>query len=418
MGSFNACLDKKDVNTGRQGELDFLKAFLIIGMIGVHVFGDCFASDAVGKSDSIFGYLTCLIGGASFMFTMGLSMQYSRRVNAKNMALRGLSLMAVAQLLNLGRNVVPNLIAYFITGGKWFLTQQMLVLQADILTFASITFFMMSILLALKCTPRTVLIVGAVLNILSMVFNYTVTPPSSYLLSQFVGFFFITNAESYFPFCSYFFFVAFGYYVGAYYRRIRDKDKMCMWVFTRILPICVVYYAIRFTVKIPVLPAISTDLQYCLQPFPDAIATSLVSIVLITLFYKLIKAAFHGQAPKAIGNISSNVNRYFCTSYMIIMPLQTILIALNGKLPDSEFLPFVVALGVFVLCWLIIKAYSATLATPIQKMNPAFKLGIYVLIFAASAAVVIYAYPKLDVYPTIWNGYLINDVIGPGGMMK
>ena len=165
MGSFNACLDKKDVNTGRQGELDFLKAFLIIGMIGVHVFGDCFASDAVGKSDSIFGYLTCLIGGASFMFTMGLSMQYSRRVNAKNMALRGLSLMAVAQLLNLGRNVVPNLIAYFITGGKWFLTQQMLVLQADILTFASITFFMMAILLALKCTPRTVLIVGAVLNI-------------------------------------------------------------------------------------------------------------------------------------------------------------------------------------------------------------------------------------------------------------
>ena len=54
MGSFNACLDKKDVNTGRQGQLDFLKAFLIIGMIGVHVFGDCFASDAVGKSDSIF----------------------------------------------------------------------------------------------------------------------------------------------------------------------------------------------------------------------------------------------------------------------------------------------------------------------------------------------------------------------------
>ena len=43
----------------------------------------------------------------------------------------------------------------------------------------------------------------------------------------------------------------------------------------------------------------------------DAVATSLVSIVLIALFYKLIKAAFHGQAPKAIGNISSNVNRYF-----------------------------------------------------------------------------------------------------------
>ncbi|MBP3880299.1 MAG: DUF1624 domain-containing protein [Lachnospiraceae bacterium] len=417
MKLFNACLTKEDVNTGRQGELDFLKAFLIIGMIGVHVFGDCFASDSVGSSESIFGYMTCLIGGASFMFAMGLSMQYSRRVNAKNMALRGLSLMAVAQLLNLGRNVLPNMIAYLLTGGKWFLAQQMLILQADILTFASLTFFLMAILLALKCTPRTILIVGTVMNLLSMAYNYAVTPPSNYLVSQIVGFFFITNAESYFPLFSYFFFVAFGYYVGAYYRRIRDKDRMCFWVFTRIVPICVVYYAIRFTVKIPVLPAISSDLQYCLQPFPDAVATSLVSIVILALFYKLIKAAFHGEAPKAIGNISSNVNRYFCVSYMIIMPLQTILIALYGKLPDGEFTPFLVSVGVFILCWVIIQIYSATLATPIQKMKPALKLGTYVLIFAASILVVIYVYPKLDVYPTIWNGYLISQVTGPGGMM-
>ena len=416
MRYLSRCFADEEVNTGRQGEIDFLKAFLIIGMIFVHVYEDCFNSHGV-MTDVICEYLCVIIGAASFMFCMGLGMQYSSRVTPKNLALRGLSLLCVGQLLNLGRNVLPNLIAYALTGGKWFLAQQMLVLQADILTFAALTFFFMALLLGLKLSPGKIFLVGVILSIISLICSYTVKSPSSYLASQLLGFLIITKAESYFPFFSYFIFVSFGFFCGHYYRRIRDKDQACSFVFRVITPICVVYYLIRFFVPMPFLPEVSSDLQYNLQPFPDAIATSLVSIILLALFYKLVKVCFKGKAPAAIASISRNVNRYYCTSYMFILPLQTIFVAVFGYLPKMDIMPFFVSVLVCILCALVIRIYDGTLARPVQKMNPAAKLGIYAVILLASVLVLVFVYPKLDVYPNIWNNYLLDDLKGAGGVL-
>ena len=416
MRYISQLFSKEEINTGRQGEIDFLKAFLIIGMIFVHVYEDCFTAHGV-MSDVICEYLCVIIGAASFMFCMGIGMQYSSRVNAKNLALRGLSLLCVGQLLNLARNVLPNMIAYALTGGKWFLAQEMLVFQTDILTFAALTFFFMSILLALKCSPGKILAVGVILSLIALTCNYVVKSPSDYLASQFLGLFIITKAESYFPFFSYFIFVAFGYFCGSYYRRLKDKDAACSVVFRVVLPICVVYYLIRFFVPMPFLPEVSSDLQYNLQPFPDAIATSLVSIILLACFYKLTKICFHGTAPAAVSSISRNVNRYYCISYLFILPLQTIFVAVYGMLPENSIAPFFVAVIISILCALIIVVYDRTLATPIRKMYLPAKLGTYVLILLATVLVLIYVYPKLDVYPNIWNNYLLDNLKGIGGAL-
>lgn len=416
MRYLEGLFSKEEVNTGRQGEIDFLKAFLIIGMIFVHVYEDCYDAHGV-LSDLICEYLCVIIGAASFMFCMGLGMQYSRRVNPKNLALRGLSLLCTAQLLNLVRNVLPNLIAWAATGGKWFLAECMLVFQADILTFAGLTFFFMALLLYLKLSPAKILGVGAVLSIVALICNYTVKSPSNYLVSQILGFFIITGAESYFPFFSYFIFVAFGYFIGSWYRRITDKDRACSFVFRVIAPICFVYYMIRFFVPMPFLPEVSSDLQYCLQPFPDAIATSLVSIILLALFYKLVKHCFHGKAPAPVSSIARNVNQYYCISYLFILPLQTVFVAVYGELPEKMVLPFFVAVLVAVLCALISRVYESTLAGPIRKMYPPAKLAVYALIWAVSIAVLIWVYPKLDVYPNIWNNYLLDDLKGIGGVL-
>lgn len=184
------------------------------------------------------------------------------------------------------------------------------------------------------------------------------------------------DAECYFPFCAYFFFVACGYFAGSYYRKLKDKQLFRRFAVTRILPVCVIYYLIRFFVPIPVLQEVSSDLQYLMQPFPDAIATTLVSVLLLVLFYQITRVLFHGETPKLITGLS----RMF-------------------------------------MCYWIIKIYDATIARPIQKMNPVLKLGTYVLILAASAIVLIRVYPQLDVYPNIWNNYLLDALKGPGGMM-
>ncbi len=126
---------------------------------------------------------------------------------------------------------------------------------------------------------------------------------------------------------------------------------------------------------------------------------------------------FHGETPKLITGISRNINRYYCTSYMFILPLQTIFVAKFGKLPEMQIMPFFVSIAIVFMCYWIIKIYDATIARPIQKMNPVLKLGTYVLILAASAIVLIRVYPQLDVYPNIWNNYLLDALKGPGGMM-
>lgn len=416
MRILDQCFAKEEVNTGRQPEIDLLKSFLIIGMIFVHVYEDCFESHGV-LTDVICEYACVIIGAASFMFCMGIGMQYSRRVNAKNMALRGLQLLAIGQLLNLARNVLPNMIAYAVYGGKWFLAEEMLVLQADILSLAGLTFFAMALLLKLKFSPGKILLVGTILSIVALICSYTVTSPESYLASQLLGFLIITKAESYFPFCSYFFFVAFGYYVGNWYRRLKDKDRACSFVIRVIVPICTVYYLIRFLVPMPFLPEVSSDLQYNLQPFPDAIATSLVSIILLVVFYKIGKVFFHGETPAAVRSISRNINRYYCTSYVIILPLQTIMVAVFGELPEGDVLPFWVAVLICVACPLLIKAYDRTLAKTIQNRKPAVVLGMYAVYFILTIVVLAYVYPKLDVYPNIWNNYLLDDLKGIGGVL-
>ena len=80
-------------------------------------------------------------------------------------------------------------------------------------------------------------------------------------------------------------------------------------------------------------------------------------------------------------------------------------------------LPFFVAVLVAVLCALISRVYESTLAGPIRKMYPPAKLAVYALIWAVSIAVLIWVYPKLDVYPNIWNNYLLDDLKGIGGVL-
>ena len=102
---------------------------------------------------------------------------------------------------------------------------------------------------------------------------------------------------------------------------------------------------------------------------------------------------------------------------MFILPLQTIFVAVYGYLPQGVLVPFVVSVLVCVLCALIIPIYEKTLAGPIRTMNPPAKLGIYALILLASVLVLVYVYPKLDVYPNIWNDYLFDAITGPSGAM-
>ena len=101
------------VNTGRQQELDLLKALCVVGMIFVHVLLDLGKKVMPGVVDD---YLTEFFGGATFMISMGIGMCYMRRQTPSSYLIRGFGLLTIGQFLNILRNCLPNLIGYWVTG--------------------------------------------------------------------------------------------------------------------------------------------------------------------------------------------------------------------------------------------------------------------------------------------------------------
>ena len=67
---------KTEVNTGRQLEIDFLRALCVVNMILVHVFEECV--DEPGGFFTVLDVLQTLGGAPVFMLCMGISIRYSR----------------------------------------------------------------------------------------------------------------------------------------------------------------------------------------------------------------------------------------------------------------------------------------------------------------------------------------------------
>ncbi len=252
------------VNAGRQQELDLLKALCVVGMIFVHVLLDLGKKVMPGVVDD---YLTEFFGGATFMISMGIGMCYMRRQTPSSYLIRGFGLLTIGQFLNILRNCLPNLIGYWVTGRQFFISNSLLILQADILTFAGLSFLLMALFKRLRLKNGAILLISVVMSLIALFmwralpapYSWSVKPThDSYLVSQILAFFVITNAESYFPLFCYFVFVAFGYFIGGYYPRIRDKDALANRIMAVCFPLAAIYYVCRFTMKMSFLPELGS----------------------------------------------------------------------------------------------------------------------------------------------------------------
>ena len=391
------------VNTGRQPELDLLKALCVVGMIFVHVILDLGHKVMPSVIDD---YLTEFFGAATFMISMGIGMCYMHRQSPSTYLVRGFGLLTIGQFLNLLRNAIPNLIAWWITGKQFFIANALLILQSDILTFAGLAFLLMALFKKLKLRNGTVLGISVLMSLAALVMWHTVPSPENYLLSQLAGFFVITKAEAYFPLFCYFIFVAFGYFVGGYYPRIRDKHALANRVMLVCFPLAAVYYVCRFVFEMSYLPELGSDMQYNMKPTPDAIATCLFTLGILALLYRIVEL-MGGKVPAIVSHFSANINSYYCIHYMFVLPVQTILIATTGHLLPGKIIPILYACFVTVACYVIItmneKYWNIHFATLKGWKMIAFTAGVWI----ATIAVTAYAYPRIEVYANIWNEYLL-----------
>ena len=397
-----AFFSKDRVNTGRQPEIDLLKAFCIGWMIMLHT-QECLA-ETENLVFVISDYACTFTGAAAFMICMGLGVRYSRHQSPKEWLARGWELLTVGQLLNLCRNALPNLIAWWATGEQYFIANSLLVIQADILSFAGLAFLLMAALSVLRVPDGGVLGLGITLNLAAAALYGVVKSPENYLLSQLAGYFVVTDAESYFPLCSYFVFVAFGYWLGGFYLRIADKRRLSARVLAVCAPVCAVWFALRLLGMIPLLPEFNSYLQYILMPGPDAWATCLMTLVLLAAFSLLSGGR---DAHPIASHMSRHINQYYCVSYMFILPIQALLMLTQGELMPGWLLPTFYAVFVEIACYFIIEWNEKHLRFGIAKLTGRKRAVVFAAIWIATVAVVAYAYSRIDVFANVWNDYLL-----------
>ena len=403
--SHNYIFSKEKVNMGRQPELDYYKAVLIVIMVLVH-FYENYSRDIFSFPIECIGFLS---GAPGFMFLMGIGLKYSRHHETSNYISRGIVLITKGQIVNFLRYALPNLIAWRTTGKKIFISRALIVLQPDILTFAGFSFFFFALLKKNKLSDNLIFTISIIMNIAGLLLFNIITPPNSFLLKQLLGFVFLTYTESYFSFLSYFIFVAAGYWFGGIYQKIANKDKFYNLILLLGIPILYFYYYIRMHYKFPMFPECGYDEDFCLFPGPDAIASCTGTVIALGIYYKIDKM-LKGKTPYLITHTSKNLNKYYIIHYILIMQINTFLRATKGDIfPSKMKYPTLYALMILVLCKITIDINDKYIHFTIANLKYHVKIVIYPLIWITTIISVIYIYPKVETYTTFWNNYLYEE---------
>ena len=398
----NNIFSKENVNLGYQPEFDYFKALLVFLIVFTHIY----LSYSNGCLYILLFVLVSIITASSPMFMMGMSMKYSRHHEPKYYFSRGIVLLTLSQYLNLIRDSLPNLIAWFITGNKNFISLSLLVLQTDILTFAGIAFLFFALLKKIKLSDNSILIIGIIMNFSSLILYKIMNTPNNFLVSIFLGYFVLTNAESYFPFCSYFIFVAFGYWLGGIYQKISNKDKFYNRILLYCLPIATIFIYLRITNNIPYFNKYNPIEFYSLMPGPIAFLYCIVNLTVSAIFYKIHKL-LKEKTPEFIVHSAKNFNQYYVISYAITLQMHAFLKVTKGQnYPSKMKYPTLFGFVVLFLCRILIDMNDKYIHFTITTLKKPMRNYIFALIWIITIIIVAYTYPKVEVYATVWNNYL------------
>ena len=397
----DSIFSKEDVNTGHQPEFDYIKTLGVLMIVVSHLYIEF----SIGYLLIILQDLGIIITAASLMFPMGVGMKYSRHHDIKSYAIRGITLLTLAQYFNLLRDCLPNLIAWWATGKDNFISRALLVMRGDILTFAGLSHLFIALMKKMKLSDVSILIIGIIMNFIAYPLFKIMKFPSNFLLSQFLGYFVMTDAESYFPLFGYFIYVAFGNWIGGIYKKICNKDKFYNRIFIICFPTVIIYHYFRKTNKIPLLPEYNSYEHYSLSPGPDAIHRLMSHMALLAIFYKIDKIL--GKTPYFIIHCGKYLNQYYMISYIITMQLNIFLKAFGGDKYTSEIknIDLLVVIISFS-CRILIDMNNKYIHFTITTLKNPMRTIVFSLIWIITIISVFYIYPKVKVYATFWNNYL------------
>ena len=399
-----ALFSKDRVNTGRQREIDALKAFSIIMMIITHCIDDLYAGYAENALAVIINdYLAQSVGASGFMICMGIGIIYSRSYNPEDHAKRGVSLLITGQLLNLFRYGLPYITGYIISGNPVMKAGTFLVFSGDILQFAGLFFLCMALFRKLKLKSWHIFVIAIVLNLIGMALKLRIST-GFYALDQLFGLFVFTNSESYFPLFHWLIYPAFGMLYGEQLMHVKDKKKFYSILIGPLAVIFAVYYYIGICVDQPVFTVFSEWRTFCCVNIFDAIMHLFCNTLMITLgFFLTFKLSEKGAAP--IRFIAGNINRYYCIHTVVVYFLEVFLIEIAG-IEVNALICYSLAFFVIAICTICVIIYGKYMAAGCHEFfgrNIYFWYGVVV---GMSIVLCIWASLGTAEFPNLLNDYL------------
>lgn len=237
------------VNTGRQVELDLAKCLAIFFMIFLHCL---MVTNGFANDISLFMQrgIAQLVGGPFaapvFMFAMGVGIVYSRNQMPGYLIKRGIKLMLIGLVVNIGEFFLPHYLAGKLLG-EWDIfpiAGGLLLFCVDILAFAGMAMILIGVLKKLKLSSRQMVILALILSVIGWLVRFH--DFGSNVLNLIAGYF-IGSAGGFtaFPLFPWFIFPAAGMLFGEYYMRCNDKKRLLrLWPLG--LVISVAYFVISW----------------------------------------------------------------------------------------------------------------------------------------------------------------------------
>lgn len=218
------------INSGRQVELDLAKCLAIFFMIFLHCY---FVTAGFQNTISVpmTRIIAHLLGGPFaapvFMFCMGVGMVYSRNQEPAYLVKRGIKLMLLGLVVNVGEFLLPHYVAGKLLG-EWDIFPTaggLLLFCIDILAFAGMAFILVGLLKKLNLSAKQMVIVAIILSIAGWVLRFH--DLGSNVPNLIAGYFFGSGGGfTAFPLFNWFIFPATGLLFGEYYIRCNNKKKL------------------------------------------------------------------------------------------------------------------------------------------------------------------------------------------------
>ena len=220
----------KEVNTGRQPEMDLAKAVIIFLLASIHMYVACSTEKQLWTGLPYF--FDSIAGGPwaapMFIFSMGIGLAYTKKNTARDLFWRGLKLGGVGILLNVCRFLIPSLVGFAISGDYEMYLEKLPYLFSgnDLLQFSALALLLMALLRYLCLSPWKIWFAALGLNLAAMALNNSFfdNMAVNVILGHLIG---IDDGTemimSDFPLLIWFLVYATGYVAGGYYRRLKDK---------------------------------------------------------------------------------------------------------------------------------------------------------------------------------------------------